>query len=132
MKRTLVFQIPFALPPQVEALCRGAKLFDSSCSQEAKTYYIQKDEGYYLKAAPLGQLQKEAQLGAYFHRLGLAPEILHYGATEGWDLMLSRRAEGEDATHSCWLSEPRRLAALLGETDGSMTTAPVMASSHTT
>ena len=108
MKRTRIEKIPLVLPSEIERLMCGATLYDSSCSPEARVYYIEKDGGYYLKTASEGALFREAQLGAYFHKKGLSPEVLFYQSGQT-DLLLTARAEGEDATHPSFLAEPERL-----------------------
>jgi kanamycin kinase len=68
-----------------------------------------------LKAAAAKSLAREAEMGAYFHKKGLAPEVLFYESGER-DLLLTARAEGEDGTHPMHLSDPNRLAHVMGET----------------
>ena len=49
-------------PEEIVRLSEGARIFDSSSSPEARVYFIDKDEGYFLKTAKKGSLQKEATL----------------------------------------------------------------------
>ena len=49
MKRTLLSRIPEDVPQEFERLLQGATVYDSSCSPEARVYFIEKDGGYYLK-----------------------------------------------------------------------------------
>lgn len=114
MKRILIDKIPIALPEEIEGLCRGARIFDSSCSPEARVYFIDKDDGYYLKCAAAGSLSRERVMGEYFHKKGLGAEVLCYRSGER-DLLLTARVAGEDCTHEKYISEPKRLSALLGE-----------------
>ncbi len=115
MKRTLIASLPTDAPAAVLRLLCGACVYDSSCSPEARVYYIEKNGGYYLKTAAKGSLAREAEMGAYFHKKGLAPEVLSY-VSDAADWLLTARAEGEDATHTAFLSNPLRLAAVMGET----------------
>lgn len=108
MERKPIDRIDMPLPPEIERLTRGAKLYDSSCSPEARVYFIDRDEGYYLKLGEAGSLGREAMLGSYFFKKGLGAEILTYTTAER-DILLSRRAEGEDCTHRMYLDEPKRL-----------------------
>ena len=113
MKRTLIEKIPdIALPREVEMLVSGAAVYDSSCSPEARVYYIERDGGYYLKHATTGTLAREAEMTAYFHSLGLGAEVLHYSSGEQ-DIMLTRRVAGEDCTNEKYLAEPKRLTEIL-------------------
>ena len=114
MKRTLISALPPQIPPEILRRLSGACVYDSSCSPEARVYYIEKNGGYYLKTAEKGSLAREAEMGAYFHKKSLAPEVLAY-ASETADWLLTARAEGEDATHTDFLSNPVRLATVMGE-----------------
>lgn len=103
------------LPSEIAMLADGAKIYDSSCSPEARVYYIDKDDGYFLKISPRGTLAKEAEMTSYFHKKGIGAEVLHYSSRES-DIMLSTRVRGEDCTHKDYLSDPKRLCdTLAGE-----------------
>ena len=107
MKRVLI-QLPDDLPQPFLPFAENATVYDSSCSPEARVYFLDKAEGFYLKKAAKGTLAKEAALGSYFHKKGLAPEVLGYESAEN-DWLLTRRAKGEDCTDSLYLSDPKRL-----------------------
>ncbi len=113
MKKTPIERIPIVLPPELEKLTEGAKLFDSSSSPEARVYYVDKGYGYYLKTAARGVLKREATMTAYFHSKGLGAEVLHYSSTE-LDLLLTSRVRGEDCTHKTYISDPKRLCDTIG------------------
>jgi len=113
MKRTLLSALPDAVPAELASLLRGAPVYDSSCSPEARVYFIDRDGGYYLKSSPSGTLRTEADMTAYFHRLGLGAEVLCYTDDGKSDWLLCARVRGEDATHAGYLSEPERLCDLL-------------------
>ena len=115
MKRTLLDTLPDGIPCQCGELLRGADVYDSSCSPEARVLFIDRGCGYFLKSAPLGTLQKEAILGRYFHQKGLTAPVLAYFTENDRDWLLTERVPGEDATHARYLEQPRRLAALSGE-----------------
>ena len=68
MKRTLVEKIDLELPLEIAKFTEGARLFDSSCSPEARVYFIDRDGGYYLKVADRGRLGREAEMTEYFHK----------------------------------------------------------------
>ena len=78
MKRTLLDRIPDGIPDELLEFLAGTRIYDSSCSPEARVYFIDKDEGYYLKVAAAGTLAREAQMTAYFHSKGLGAEVLRY------------------------------------------------------
>jgi len=114
MKRTLITGLPEDTPRELRRLGENARVFDSSCSPEARVYYIERDGGYYLKKAPKGTLAREAELTRYFHSKGLGTEVLDY-RSEDADWFLTARMTGEDCTHERYLANPLRLSALLGE-----------------
>ena len=113
MKKTPVNCISEPLPPDAERLIAGARIFDSSCSPEARVYFIDRDGGYYLKLAERGTLAREAEMTRYFHSKGLAAEVLLYEEYER-DVLVTRAIRGEDLTHTMYLSEPKRLAKTTG------------------
>lgn len=114
MKRTPMQRPPEDLPSSLSRLLAGGRFYDSSCSEEARVYFAELRDGYYVKRAPLGSLRAEAEMTAYFHKKGLGAEVLAYEHTE-CDWLVTARVEGEDGTDPRWTSEPRRLAILLGE-----------------
>ncbi|MBQ7387041.1 MAG: aminoglycoside 3'-phosphotransferase [Clostridia bacterium] len=109
MKRTLIKTIPELYPTALEPILAGARIFDSSCSPEARVYFIDKDDGYYLKCAKAASLAREALMTEYFHKKGLGTEILLYESGKR-DFLLSRAVRGEDLTHETYVSDPKRLA----------------------
>ena len=108
MKRTLLDTLPCEFPDDIRHFIGGARVFDSSCSPEARVYYVEKDEGYYLKRGGAGTLEREALMTRYFHSRGIGTEVLSYG-TDGYDWLLTARMRGEDCTHAEYLEDPRRL-----------------------
>ena len=71
-------------------------------------YYIEKDEGYFLKSAPKGSLSVEAELTRFYHTKGLATKVLSYHSDEK-DWLLTKRVIGEDCTHAMYLEDPKKL-----------------------
>ena len=114
MKKTLIPSLPMWLPEEIRAIGRGAEVYDSSCSHEARVYFIDRDGGYYLKVGGAGKLRQEAEMTAYFYKKGLGTEILSYVSGEN-DIMLSRAVAGLDCTSDIYLAEPKRLCDLLAE-----------------
>ena len=76
MKRTILKEIPSCIPNKFLPLIYGADIYDSSCSPEARVYYIDRDGGYYLKRAALGTLSAEAEMTRYFHNIGIGVEVI--------------------------------------------------------
>lgn len=114
MRKIPIDRIPDSLPPEIESLTLGAGLYDSSCSPEARVYFIDKDAGYYLKCAPAGALASEAAMARYFYGKGIGAEVLSY-TSGAVDCLLTARADGNDCTHGRYLSDPDRLAERLAQ-----------------
>lgn len=115
MKKTKILSLPFDTPDEIVDILSGAVIFDSSSSPEARVYFIDKDEGYYLKASESGSLNKEALLTRYFHEKGLSSEVICYFSSGDRDILLTSRVAGDDLTAKKYLDEPKRLARRLGE-----------------
>lgn len=112
MKRTLIDGLPEGVPQEIVSLVSGADIYDSSCSSEARVYFVDKGEGLYLKKSALGALARETQMTECFCKKGLGAEIVAYTQNE-YDWMLSRAVRGEDCTHSDYLADPKRLCDLI-------------------
>ncbi len=115
MKRELIERVPFALPRSIGEHLRGARIYDSSCSPEARVYYIEKDCGYYLKKAARNSLSREAEMTSYFNSKGLGARVVGYETFGECDFMLTERVRGEDCIFARYLDDPKRLASLIGE-----------------
>lgn len=122
MKRTLITPEISTLPQEFHVLLSDSKVYDSSCSPEAKVYYIEKDDGYYLKSSPKGTLETEAKMADYFNKKGLTTRMLSYLSIDR-DWILTERVKGEDCTYSLYLDDPKRLCE---------TTATLLRSLHET
>ena len=81
MKRTLIQPELSQFPAEFHALLT-APVFDSSCSPEARVYFIDRDGGLFLKSAPAGTLQKEAAMDRFFCEKGFGPQVLSYQTTD--------------------------------------------------
>ena len=108
MKKTLITHITEDLPKEIKNFISGSPIYDSSSSPEARVYFVDKDEGYYLKRARLGELEKEAKMTQYFYSKGLSVEVLDY-TSGNYDWLLTRAVKGEDCVYSEYLANPERL-----------------------
>lgn len=114
MKRTPIVPELTAIPEIFHSLIRDRPVFDSSCSSIAKVYFLDTDGGLYLKSAQTGSLRQEAEMDAYFHSLGLGPEVLAYQTLEQ-DWLLTRAVKGEDCLYPAYLADPARLAETMAQ-----------------
>lgn len=108
MKRTPITIDPLHIPAEFRPLLSGAEIFDSSSSAEAQVLFINRHEGFYLKSAPKGTLERESVLTRFFHARQLAAEVLWYVSSDR-DWLLTRRLPGEDCISSRYLADPVRL-----------------------
>ncbi len=97
-----------AIPALFHPFLADAAVFDSSCSANAKVYFLDKGPGFYLKTAPKGTLCKEAAMTRFFHEKGLAARVLAYESLEA-DWLLTQRVPGEDCIDPMYLADPIRL-----------------------
>ncbi|MBR3972596.1 MAG: aminoglycoside 3'-phosphotransferase [Oscillospiraceae bacterium] len=114
MQRTSIAPDFDKIPSDFYSLMAGAAVFDSSCSPEARVFFIDRDNGYYLKTAPKNSLKRESQLTEYFHRKGLGPEVCAY-LSEERDWLLTGAIPGEDCIHPMYLKNPTRLCETTAE-----------------
>lgn len=113
LKKTLLEDGIVGLPDSLSEYVKGAAIYDSSSSPEARVYFIDRDGGLYLKRSACGALKNEAVMTAYYHKIGLGAEIVSYVSGES-DWLLTTRVRGENCTHHDYMSEPKRLADTLG------------------
>lgn len=114
MKRTLISLRLEEFPTRFHDLLTGARLFDSSCSPEARVWFIDKEDGFFLKTAPAGTLEKEAAMTGFFHRKGLGAEVLDY-FQEDRDWLLTSRVPGEDCLDPGYLEDQKWLCDTTAE-----------------
>ncbi len=114
MDRRLLTVDPKMFPPHFHTLLCGADIYDSSCSAEARVYFIDRENGFYLKTAPAGTLQRESEQTRFFHNKGLGAEVLAYEQLER-DWLLTTRVPGEDCIHRMYLEDPVRLCDTTAE-----------------
>jgi len=105
-------------PVELRSLLSNTKLYDSSCSPQAKVIFIDKDNGYFLKYSPVGskKLQDEVELTKYFHTKGLAPEVLTFITYEcDHDWLLTAKIQGDDCITLKYIEYPERLCDTIAE-----------------
>jgi kanamycin kinase len=101
-------------PAELQGFIGDAKLYDRSCSPEARVVFIDKDGGYFLKSASKGSLCREAAMTRYFHGKSLAAKVLAYISSER-DWLLTEKLPGSDCTAARYLEQPEKLCDTLAE-----------------
>ena len=107
MKKTKINIDYLSFPQEITTFLFKAEIYDSSCSELAKVYYIDKNQGCFLKIATAGALKTECLMHEYFHSLNLTTAVLFYQTIGDKDYLITEKVSGEDCTH--YLNEPERL-----------------------
>ena len=113
MRRIRTETDPERFPEEIRPFLRGADVYDSSCSREARVWFIDREGGLFLKRYSAGRLKNEAVMTAYYHSMGLSAEVLSYVASDDYDYLLTRRIPGEDCTHPAYKAEPEKLSEII-------------------
>lgn len=108
MKRTLIHPELSQFPECFHPLLESYPVYDSSCSPDARVWFVDSAGGFYLKSAPFGTLNAERDMTRFFHSKGLGAEVLAYHQEET-DWLLTRAVAGEDCLNGEYLSDPKRL-----------------------
>lgn len=58
------------IPEMFRDLVASSRVYDSSCSPQARVWFLDREDGLYLKAAPKGSLRREAEMTAFVHSRG--------------------------------------------------------------
>jgi len=112
MKKVLIHPELREFPLDFHDILMNSKIYDSSCSETAKVFFIDKDKGYYLKKAAVGSLKNEKIMTEYMHEKSMAAKVLGY-ISDDYDWLLTEKVQGEDCTYSEYLSNPNRLCDTL-------------------
>ena len=110
MQKTRLSSLPPDCPPELSAEFASVPVYDSSCSELARVYFLDRDGGFFLKRSPKESLREEAALTKLFGDAGLGAEVLAYVRADS-DWMLTRRVPGEDGTHMT--DRPEQLCDIL-------------------
>lgn len=102
-------------PERLHKYLRGAKLYDSSCSSNAKVIFIDKDDGYFLKIGVVADLDREYEMTRYFHSKGLAANVVEYVFDISHDYLITEKMHGDDCTAMKYLEQPKRLCDTIAE-----------------
>ena len=103
------------LPIELRQYLNGVKIYDSSCSIEASTMYLEGKKEMFLKIAPLNSMKKEYENTNFLNLKGVAPKVLEYVQYENKDYLLTERVSGEDGISGGHVDNPKKLAKVFGE-----------------
>ena len=109
MERKKITIDPEKYPEEIASFLKGSDVYDSSCSEEARLYYIERKPGYFLKESETGTLKAEYLMHDYFHKIGLTSPVVLYQSEAEMDYLITELVPGEDCTHKIYLDEPERM-----------------------
>ncbi|MEO3946388.1 aminoglycoside 3'-phosphotransferase [Gorillibacterium sp. CAU 1737] len=115
MKRIEISFPSDRVPSAIRPFFHQALVYDSSCSEAARTLYLAGREKAFLKIASKGSLERESKMTAFLHKHTLAPQVLAYLSEGDHDYLVTEAIEGEDGTAPHHLAEPHKLASTFGE-----------------
>lgn len=103
------------LPMKLRHYLSDIKIYDSSCSIEASTMYLQGKKEMFLKIAPLDSMKKEYENTNFLNSKSLAPKVLEYVQYNNKDYLLTERIPGEDGISGSHMDNPKELAKVFGK-----------------
>lgn len=113
MKKTSASIDLSQFPSRFHRLFNSTPVFDSSCSANARVWYIP-GENVYLKRGAKDALATEAAMARFYHSKGFGPEVLEYLSLDQ-DWLLTQAVPGLDCTEKKYLDHPKALSQLLGQ-----------------
>jgi kanamycin kinase len=103
-----------SLPDELIDWIENAPVYESSGESGARTIYIDRDDGAYLKIAGAGTLLLSSQMQTYFSMHKLSSPVLRYISADR-DYMITTAVKGEDGISKKHLAEPDRLSEIFGQ-----------------
>ncbi|WP_282940093.1 aminoglycoside 3'-phosphotransferase [Paenibacillus sp. RC67] len=116
MKKTEI-DFHFAnVPVQIRPYLKNANIYDSSCSENAKTLFVVGDVKAYLKISKRGSLEREYEMTRFLNRYhAVAPQVIAYESDADHDFLFTEALAGEDGTAEEHIENPRKLAGVFGK-----------------
>lgn len=102
------------LPDEIARWIGTAPIYESSGKSGARTVYIDRDDGAYLKIACRDSLNMASQMQSYFSKHRMSSPVIHYISSDR-DYLITAALHGEDGTAEKYLSEPERLSEVFGQ-----------------
>jgi len=101
------------LPNELISWIGNTPVYESSGHSGAKTVYIDRDGGAYLKISDKGSLFKTSQMQEFFSKYGLSSPVIKYISLDR-DYLITEPIKGEDGLSQRYLSEPFKLSEIFG------------------
>lgn len=113
MDKRRIMPETLALPSIIHNYIGQAACYDYTFNN-GQVFFIDRDDGYFLKIAPRGTLADSVALAHFFHRVGLTARVLHYESNDR-DYMLQARVPGENAIAERYLAHPKLVCDTIAE-----------------
>lgn len=115
MKRTQTAIDIETMPLTIRPYLSGATIYDSSSSEEARTFFISGSERVFLKIGQKGSLEREYEMTSFLHKLNVAPNAIAYTSESAYDYLLTEAVDGEDGVAPEHIGNPQKLTYVFGE-----------------
>lgn len=103
------------LPTEIKKFIDKCNIESYSSSKNAETFYIKKEQGYFLKIAEKNYLQKEANNTKILYKYGLSAKLELY-ISEEKDYLITKKIQGENGTTKKYLQDPAKLVKIYATT----------------
>lgn len=103
-----------SLPDEIAQWIKTAAVYESSGQSGARTVYIDRDGGAYLKIANRNTLSLASQMQTYFSNHKMSSPVIQY-LSDDRDYLITAALQGENGIAECFLSEPERLSEVFGQ-----------------
>lgn len=115
MKRVEIAIDKSLYPKEIQHYFEDVKIYNSSCSNEATTLYLEGENQLFLKSAPLNSMKTEFENTKFLNSRFLAPRVLEYIQYNNKDFLITERIQGEDGIYEEYMDNPEKLAKVFGE-----------------
>lgn len=102
-----------SLPDELSRWIGNAPIYESSGESGARTVYIDRDGGAYLKISACGSLLLSSKLQRYFSKHKMSSPVIQYLSTDK-DYLITTPIKGENGISKKYLAEPERLSETFG------------------
>lgn len=103
-----------SLPDKLIKWIGNAPIYESSGESGARTVYIDRDGGAFLKIGVCGSLLLTSELQTYFSKHKLSSPVIRYLSTDR-DYLITAPIKGNDGISKKYLDEPERLCEIFGQ-----------------
>ncbi|WP_028551220.1 aminoglycoside 3'-phosphotransferase [Paenibacillus sp. UNC451MF] len=116
MKRTEISFNINTVPISIRPFMQHARIYDSSCSENARTLLVEGAEKAYLKISKRGSLEREYAMTRFLNSChAIAPKVIAYESDADQDYLFTEAVAGEDGTAEEHIGNPGKLAGVFGE-----------------